>query len=145
MPCLVGRLEAPDDLGTPIDWSAVKIGLALSAPHVGFPGDVPIWSAYRKFLATEEGKAYRRTDLVVERNGTFLIDGVPPGDYTLTVRALGPAVAQPDNKGNFYLTGGATFTVDPTPDDQGASAIVLPAISLIKTAVRKRYARLASQ
>ena len=51
---LVGRFEAPKDLGLPIDWSKVRVHLGLKAPHIGWPSDEPYWEIYRAFLNTEE-------------------------------------------------------------------------------------------
>src|SRR5262249_17566877 len=52
---LVGRFQAPKDLGLPIDWSQVRLRFGLKAPHIGWPSDEPIWKTYGAFLRTEEG------------------------------------------------------------------------------------------
>src|SRR5262249_32739269 len=116
---LVGRFEAPKDLGLAIDWSKVLVRFHLNAPHVGFPGDDEIWKTYGAFLRSDEGKAYARDQGPVARDGSFRIESVPPGDYQLLIWVAGPAVGKPAETDTYYASGGAGIEVDPTPDGRG--------------------------
>jgi hypothetical protein len=127
---LVGRFRAPKDLGLPIDWSKVRIHFGLKAPHVGFPGDEPIWETYRAFLNTEEGKAYLRDDLPVGRDGSFRIESVPPGDYLLSLWVFGPAVGRPAETETVYASGHVRIEVDPTWDSRSEEPQSLGTIDL---------------
>jgi hypothetical protein len=116
---LVGRLRAPKDLGLPIDWSRVRVDLGLAAPHIGFPGDDAIWASYRAFLNSEEGKAYFRDHLPVGRDGSFRIESVPPGEYSLSISVLGPAVGRPAEAEKIYAATGERIEVSPIWDERG--------------------------
>jgi hypothetical protein len=126
---LVGRFEAPRDLGLPIDWSKVHLRLGLHAPHIGFPGDDEVWKTYGAFLSTEEGKAYYRDGLPVGRDGSFRIEGVPTGRFQLIIWVTGPAVGKPDEADTYYASGGTEIEVEPTP--AGGSDEPLPLGSIV--------------
>jgi hypothetical protein len=116
---LVGRFQAPKDLGLPVDWSRVRVNLGLDAPHIGLPGDEPVWEIFRTFLNTEEGRTYLRQNLPVGRDGSFRIDSVPPGEYHLSVWVYGPAVGRPAETQRVYASGHARIEVNPTLDERG--------------------------
>jgi hypothetical protein len=127
---LVGRMRATKDFGLPIDWSKVRVQLGLPAPHIGFPGDDSIWEIYRAFLNTEEGKTYDRDNLPVERDGSFRIESVPPGDYVLSVWLCGPAVGRPTETTKVYGSGHTFIVLSPTWDEQNGEALSLGTIEL---------------
>ena len=116
---LVGRFELPKDSGLPIDWSKVRVRLALKAPHIGWTSDEPIWEVYRAFLDTEEGKAYVRDNLPVKGDGSFRIEAVPPGNYLLSLWVAGPAIGRPAEPDVYYASGYAGIEVNPTLDERG--------------------------
>jgi hypothetical protein len=127
---LVGRFEPPKDLGLPIDWSKVRFHLGLKAPHIGFPGDEPIWETYRAFLNTEEGKAYFRDNLPAGRDGTFRIESVPPGDCLLSIWVFGPAVCRQAEPQEVYASGHKRIEVNPTWDERSEERQSLGTINL---------------
>ena len=120
---LVGRFEAPKDLGLPIDWSKVRVHLGLKAPHIGFPGDEPIWETYRAFLKTEEGSAYLRDNLAVKGDGSFRIEAVPPGTHDLTIWSPDHAVGRPPSEPDVYYASGQATPSRSTPTVDDAAAI----------------------
>jgi hypothetical protein len=132
---LIGRFEASKDLGLPIDWSKVGVQLGLKAPHIGFPGDEPIWETYRAFLNTEEGRAYLRDHLPVARDGSFRIEAVPPGDYLLSVWVFGPAIGKPAETDTLYATAGARIEVKATASGRDDEPQALGTI-LLRTQTR---------
>jgi hypothetical protein len=127
---LVGRCQPPKDLGLPIDWSQVRIGLGLQAPHIGLHGDDPVWETYRAFLNTDEGKAYLRDNLPVERDGSFRIESVPPGDYLLSIWVFGPAVGRPAETEKVYASGHTRIEVNPSWDEHSEEPQSLGTINL---------------
>jgi hypothetical protein len=127
---LVGRFQAPKDFGLPIDWSLVSVDLGLPAPHIGFPGDDAIWASYRAFLNTDEGKAYLRDHLPVARDGSLRIESVPPGEYSLSIRVLGPAVGRPAETEKIYASTGDRIEVSPIWDEGGAMTQSVGTINL---------------
>ncbi len=129
---LVGRFEAPKDLGLPIDWSKVRVDLGLKAPHIGFPGDETVWKNYRTFLNTEEGRTYNRYNLPVGRDGSFRIESVPPGDYQLMITIDGPAVGKPAETRIEYAAGGAEIEVNPVVNGRGEEPQSFGTIALQK-------------
>ena len=116
---LVGRFEVPRDLGLLIDWTKARVSLVPKAPHIGFPGDGPMWEIYKTFLNSDEGRAYGRDNVPVGRDGSFQIESVPPGDYQLIIQIDGPAVGKPGGARIPYATGGAGIQVEPTINDRG--------------------------
>jgi hypothetical protein len=127
---LVGRCQAPKDLGLPIDWSLVRVRLGLKAPHIGFSGDEPAWEIYRVFLDTEEGKAYFRDILPVGRDGFFRIESVPPGEYFLSIWVFGLAVGRPAETEEVYASGHTSIEVNPTWDQRSDEPQSLGTINL---------------
>src|SRR5262249_14625582 len=127
---VVGRCQAPKDLGLPIAWSQVRVRLGLKAPHIGWPGDEPVWETYRAFLNTEEGKAYLRDNLPVERDGSFRIESVPPGDYLLSILVFGPAVGRPAGPEKVYPSVPPRIEVNPTWDERSEEPQSLGTINL---------------
>jgi hypothetical protein len=117
---LVGRFQAPKDLGLPLNWSLVRFELGLPAPHIGFPGDDKIWEIYRAFLNSEEGKAYFRENLPVGRDGSFQIESVPPGEYSLSIQVYGPAVGRPAEAKKLYAATEERIDVSPIWNEGGA-------------------------
>src|SRR5262249_38370087 len=130
---LVGRCKAPKDLGLPIDWSQVRVRLGLKAPHIGFPGDEPVWEIYRAFLNTDEGKAYLRDNLPVERDGSFRMEPAPPGDSPLSIWVFGPAVGRPAESKKVYASGHTRIEVNPTWDERIEKPQALGTINLRTT------------
>lgn len=127
---LVGRFAAPKDLRVPIDWSKVRFQLGLKAPHIGLPGDEPVWEIYRAFLKTEEGQAYLRDQLPVNGDGSFRIESVPPGDYELSIWVAGPAVGRPSEPNTYYASCHARIDVKPSIDQRGDQRQSLGTITL---------------
>lgn len=127
---VVGRIEAPEGFRPAIDWSQVRVGLSLKAPHFGFPGDEPVLLAYQAFLATDEGRAYSRNGLPAGRDGSIRIEGVPPGEYLLSVRVAGPAVGKPTEAETTYAMGNAEVQVSPMDDGLGHPAQPIGTIRL---------------
>lgn len=101
---VTGKLLVPDDTDTKIDLTKATGTLMtnLKREPIPFPED---WAAmeleakrewYRNWLATDEGKAYqqrmreaaakRKTyQVTVNEDGTFTVEGVAPGNYTLSL------------------------------------------------------------
>ncbi|MGP0069776.1 MAG: hypothetical protein ACLQGP_40020 [Isosphaeraceae bacterium] len=127
---LVGRFEAPKGFVLPIDWTKARVSLGLDAPHIGFPGDEPVWQIYRAFLNTEEGGAYNRDNLPVGRDGSFRIESVRPAQYHLRIWIDGPAVGKPAEPGIHYAIGRSEFQVDPTVNGPGDKPQSLGTITL---------------
>ncbi len=77
---VVGKLVGRDD------WSDVRIRIAPNAPR---PGDMGTpydpWPAYTAFLASEAGKNYVKNNVVVNADGTFRIEDVPPENYQMFI------------------------------------------------------------
>jgi hypothetical protein len=127
---LAGRFEAPRLLPQPIDWSLAHARLTLKAPHIGFPGDDAASRVYGAFLDSEEGKAYCRDPLPVDPDGSFRVEGVPPGRYQLSIRVTGPAVGRPDEAAAVYARSGTEIEVKPAPPAAAQEPLSLPPIVL---------------
>ena len=120
---LIGQIKAPKGFELPIDWTKARVHFGLKAPHIGFPGDEEIWKIYGSFVNSEEGAAYSRGNLPVDRDGSFRIEAVPAGEYELTILINGPAVGKPAEVGIRYAMGGTQIQVAPKTgsDDQPQS------------------------
>jgi hypothetical protein len=110
---VIGKIAVPE--GSKVDLSKVRLRLAPPAPHIGFSGDDEMWKAYGRFGQSDEGKAYFRSDLPVNADGTFRLEGVPQGDFLLQ----GIAADMKD-----WLVG-TQFTVPATPDGRSKEPVSL--------------------
>jgi hypothetical protein len=127
---LVGRFEAPKGFDLPIDWTKSSVRLGLEVPPVVLNGDEPDWAFFRKFVQSEESRAYFRDNLPVGPDGSFRIESVPPGNYQLIIWIEGPAVGKPAETRVFYAIGGVQFLVDPTVNIHGTEPQSLGTITV---------------
>jgi hypothetical protein len=103
---VVGRLTGRDS------WQDVRIRIAPNAPRPGDMGtEYDSWPAYQTFLASPAGKHYMKTDVPVQSDGSFRIDGVLPEHYQLFVTAM-------DSAGKPSNVGYAGFQVETIPGGQ---------------------------
>ncbi|WP_435019947.1 carboxypeptidase regulatory-like domain-containing protein [Tundrisphaera sp. TA3] len=103
---VVGHLIAPG--GAKVDWAYGMNGLRAAQPKLDLPKDLsPEERAkrYREWTESPEGKAYqdraqRNYSVKIEPDGSFRVDDVPAGDYTLSI-----AINEPP-QGNLCGIGG---------------------------------------
>jgi hypothetical protein len=95
---LMGRIVAIDERGRQLDLAGTSARLSVKMPDIPFPPDMasrdrPKWlSEWSRTPAAAEYRHYRRTfahSLNLQSNGSFRIDEVQPGAYTLHVYARG--------------------------------------------------------
>jgi RNA polymerase sigma factor (sigma-70 family) len=95
---LVGRVAAIDERGRQLELGRTSALLSLKMPDIPYPPDMasrdrPKWlSEWSRTPDAAEYRHYRRTfarTLNLQSNGSFRIDEVQPGAYTLRVHANG--------------------------------------------------------
>jgi beta-lactamase regulating signal transducer with metallopeptidase domain len=73
-------------LGT---WDGVTYHFHPTAPHIGFPGDDAMWKAFGELQKSSAGPILFRDKQPVNKDGTFTIENMLPGNYQLFVSAPG--------------------------------------------------------
>jgi hypothetical protein len=95
---LMGRIVAIDERGRQLELAGTSAVLSVKVPRVPYPPGVapkdrPKWlNEWSLTPAAAEYRRYRRTfahSLKLQSNGSFRIDEVQPGAYTLRVQARG--------------------------------------------------------
>ncbi len=86
---ITGRIALPPDNQLTIGDFDFDVSISLKMPSVsGFQDEVQKeFQAYREFVASEAGKAYRQSMIPVNELGEFTIAGLPETEYVLQVRA----------------------------------------------------------
>lgn len=150
---VTGLLVAPPNLKVPFDWNFSSISVEPVGPLPPPPPDVPKeveadeakrtkwWQAY---MLTPQGIAYRsaydaflaqrevasRFSSAVNRDGTFRIDDIPPGEYELTAELS----AIPNEAVNAFVPPlgrlKRTFTVPPIEGDRTDTPLDLGTLEL---------------
>ncbi|WP_082846423.1 carboxypeptidase regulatory-like domain-containing protein [Planctomyces sp. SH-PL14] len=151
---VTGLLVAPADLKVPFDWNFSSINVEpvgpLPPPPPEIPADVEADEAKRQkwwqaYMATPQGIAYRsaydaflaqreaasRFSSAVNRDGTFRINDIPPGEYELTAELS----AIPSDAVNAFAGPlgrlKRTFTVPPIEGDRTGAALDLGTLEMV--------------
>jgi hypothetical protein len=70
-------------------WDGVTYHFHPTAPHIGFPGDNAMWQAFGELKKSAAGPLLFRDKLPVNKDGTFTIENMLPGNYQLFVSMPG--------------------------------------------------------
>ena len=150
---VVGRLELPHDLqpggrawvpehatlNTRVDRAAMERP-PVPEELKGDPEKLRAW--YEKWKDSDEGKAYaakaeaiqdaqKHFPVKIERpNGTFRIDDVEPGTYTLSVSIADPPAANQCGTGEQIATGSTELTVAEVPGGVSDEPMEIPSVAL---------------
>jgi hypothetical protein len=136
---VIGRFVKPDQFELAIDWSHSRHWLQLKRPPYRQPQgatEEERAESYRKWLETDEGKAYqawqnhrRNHAFRLEDDGSFRIDDVTSGTYDLSLTILdgGP------NKGKPLVTAERTVVVPEMEGGQSVEPLDLGTIELVPT------------
>ena len=130
---VIGRVVKPRDDKITIDWSFSRLTFRLQPPPINEPENMTqeqrtAW--YNKWITTAEGKAYlayqngdRFYAFKIERDGSFRIDDVRPGTYSLKIEPT-------DNKRNPIATAERTVVVPEMSGGRSDEPLDLGAIEL---------------
>ena len=134
---VIGRFVKPDQFELAIDWSHSRHWLQLKRPPYRQPQgatEEERAESYRKWLETDEGKAYqawqkdrRNHAFRIEDDGSFRIDDVTSGTYDLSLTILdgGP------NNGKPLVTAKRTVVVPEMEGGQSVEPLALGTIELV--------------
>lgn len=84
---LIGRVVLPEDSPSGLEDLKLTGSIVLRPPRIGFGSDESEHAAYAKFMQSDVGKAFQRSDIPVNADGTFRIEGLPETTYVLHVEA----------------------------------------------------------
>lgn len=95
---VVGRVVMPSEGAPESGWTFERGNLSLTEPEIRYPDDWDDMTAeqrqawFQQYVKTEEYKATQRSrryyPLMVEADGTFRVEDVPSGSYTLSIAAV---------------------------------------------------------
>ncbi len=98
---VIGRLSLPPQLGDRADWSNSLGHISLQRQGPDIPDEVKakgseaIQAWHREWSASDAGKAWQRESqnymFQPEQDGSFRVDDIPAGKYTLSVQLFKPS------------------------------------------------------
>lgn len=129
---LTGMLALPEGFPHKIDWTRVRLQVSPQAPsfRLRLKGHDELSKAWSQFLNSDEGDSYVRNNIAVAVDGSFQIEGLPPGQYDLRVSVPGEAAISDVKPSGQILSGASQFSVPGVAADVLTRSIPLDTIEL---------------
>lgn len=147
---VVGRVQIPQELEQ-TGWRSMLSNLRSKEDVTSIPGFAAVQQMpldqRQAWLKTEEGIAYlaaarkfeelrKYYPVNIEKDGTFRIEDVEPGNYTLQIRINASAPGQLYVPGNDGWLVNTSFTIPPIDGGQTDEPLAIPPLTLTRTPSR---------